>query len=267
LKPTGRTFIFVVCQRTFKHEIFSKFTMTALHLLCYVLTLVQACHGYLPVSFTNRHGTARHHDVQVASETSPAVSSMRTQSVIRQRSQLAMGLLESMSNFLEKRRRDFIKLDDGEKEFGPGPLLLLYNVPFGIEDEEIQDILSDGAPIASSSLHGCRVYRLVGDDNSLLDLPLGECLEKIMGSEASVPESIVTTAATVTSGFPVLIFSGFRNDEMMATYNILGPEIHQEAGGQVIPACAKAVPNAMRKPLRQILEEIGGDHQDAVRSE
>jgi hypothetical protein len=243
--------------------------MTAFHLrhkilLFSALTLVQACHGYLPVSFTNRDGRARHPDV--ASETSPAVSSIRTQSVIRQqRSHLAMGLLESMSNFLENRGGDFIKLDGGEREFGPGPLLLLYNVPFGIDDAEIQDILSDGAPIAYRK--GCRDYRLVGDDNILLDLPLGECLEKIAGSEAPVPESFVTTAATVTSGFPVLIFSGFRNNEMMDTYNILGSEINQEAAGQVIPACAKAVPNAMSKPLRQVLEEIGGDHQNAVRSE
>jgi hypothetical protein len=60
----------------------------------------------------------------------------------------------------------------------------------------------------------------------------------------------------------ILFFSGFRNDEMMATYRIMASEIYQESGGWV--ACAKAVPNAMHKSLRQVLEEISGDHHLAT---
>ena len=51
---------------------------------------------------------------------------------------------------------------------------------------------------------------------------------------------------------------------MLAVYNLLGDEIYQETGGQAVVACAKAVPNAMAKPLRQVLDEIAGDHQDAM---
>jgi hypothetical protein len=63
---------------------------------------------------------------------------------------------------------------------------------------------------------------------------------------------------------PVLYFSGFRNQEMMNVYNILGKEIYEETGGQSNAACAKAVPNAMQKPLRQVFDEICGDHSNAI---
>ena len=53
----------------------------------------------------------------------------------------------------------------------------------------------------------------------------------------------------------------------MTVYNILGKEIYDETAGQSTPACAKAVPNAMSKPLRQVLDEIAGDHKDAMASE
>ena len=172
-----------------------------------------------------------------------------------------MGVFDSISNFLDNREGDFIKLEDSGKSFGPGPLLLLYNVPAGIEDEEVHDMLEDGAPAACRK--GCHIYRFTGDGNSLLDLPLQDSLEKIARREQP-PIQIETTAASVTSGIPVIFFSGFENKEMLATYNILSQEIHAESGGKFTPACAKAVPNAMEKPLRQVLEEISGDHSDAT---
>lgn len=175
-----------------------------------------------------------------------------------------MGIFDKISNFLENREGDFVKLEESEKEYGPGPLLLLYNVPSGIDDTEIQDILSDGAPVAYRKQ--CRVYRFSGDDNKLLDLPLGEGLETILRASGPTTSQMETAAATITSGVPVLFFSGFQNDEMMAIYNILGQEIYEESGGQASPACAKAVANAMGKPLRQVLEEISGDHKDAMGS-
>jgi hypothetical protein len=51
---------------------------------------------------------------------------------------------------------------------------------------------------------------------------------------------------------------------MMETYSIIGKEIYEETGGSLIPACAKAVENAMGKPLRQVLDEISGDHEDVM---
>ena len=181
-----------------------------------------------------------------------------------QSSFLAMGILDSISDFLDKREGDFVKLEGSGTEFGPGPLLLLYNVPEGIEGEEIQDMLSDGAPNASRKQ--CRVYRLTGDDNDLLDLDLRQSLETILSMANNVSSSIATSAASVTKGVPVLFFSGFQNDEMMEMCNIVGQEVYQETGGGVTPACAKAVPNAMEKPLRQVLDEISDDHIEAFTS-
>lgn len=169
-----------------------------------------------------------------------------------------MGILNSLSDFWTKREADFIRLDSSQTEFGPGPLLVLYKVPPGIEDDEINDMLSDGAPQAHQKK--CRIYRLSDKDDTILDMPLQQSLEVMMTTTTMSPSAFETTA----TGVPVLFFSGFRNDEMMVTYNILGQEIYQELGGQWSPACAKVVPNAMRKQLRQVLEEIAGDHTSAM---
>ena len=80
----------------------------------------------------------------------------------------------------------------------------------------------------------------------------------ILRAEPSPEES----SSTTTNG--VLFFSGFTNPEMMAVYQIMADEIYQETGGRNNVACAKAVPNAMHKPLGQVLEEICGDHQQAI---
>jgi hypothetical protein len=104
----------------------------------------------------------------------------------------------------------------------------------------------------------------------LLDLPLQDALERVVvvasqSSAATTPDTTLSTDAGILSTCPVLLFSGFSNKEMMAAYNIIAEEIHQETAGQAMAACAKAVPNAMQKQLRQVLEEISGDHQNALK--
>jgi hypothetical protein len=169
---------------------------------------------------------------------------------------MSMGLLDSISSFLHDREGDFVKLEDSESAFGPGPLLLLYNVPDGIEKEEFMDMLSDGAPQASK--RGVVIASITSSDAKLLDIPLSDALEQVI-------KGVVTTTPTLDqTKCPVLFFSGFRNDEMMETYSIIGKEIYEETGGSLIPACAKAVENAMGKPLRQVLDEISGDHEDVM---
>ena len=75
---------------------------------------------------------------------------------------LYMGLFDNMlSNFLKDRENDFIKLedsdtpdellmkanDDGSQSRHPlPPILICYNVPKGVTNDEINDMLSDGAP-------------------------------------------------------------------------------------------------------------------------
>jgi hypothetical protein len=190
-----------------------------------------------------------------------------------------MGLLDSLSNFLHDREGDFIPLEsttgtEGES-FGPGPALLLYNVPSGLLDEELIEMLEDGAPVASQ--RGISLARLsTNDATPVLDQSLQDALEQVVATgnnnsnnpttSTSSPE-LLSTDAGILASVPVLFFSGFSDAEMMASYNIIGEEIYQEVGGQVTAACAKAVPNAMNKPLRQVLEEISGDHQDAMRQD
>ncbi|GAX27761.1 hypothetical protein FisN_13Hh137 [Fistulifera solaris] len=174
-------------------------------------------------------------------------------------SSLSMGILDSLSDFWTQREADFIRLDSSETEYGPGPLLVLYQVPPTIDDDEVNDMISDGAPQAHNKK--CRIYRLTEHDDVILDMSLEKSLNYMMDTAAT---STPSATGTIARGVPVLLFSGFRNDEMMATYNILGREIYQEMGGQVSPACAKAVPNAMRKQLRQVLGEIAGDHTSAT---
>jgi hypothetical protein len=167
-----------------------------------------------------------------------------------------MGLLDSISGFLQNREDDFIKLDSAEEVFGPGPLILLYKVPLGVTDDEIQDMVEDAAPVAYRK--GCRLCRVAND---ILNLSLQDALEQVAsGKVQASPNPMKVELATI----PVLFFSGFQNDEMLSVYNILGKEIYEETAGEASAACAKAVPNAMLKSCKQVLEEIAGDHEDAT---
>jgi hypothetical protein len=197
------------------------------------------------------------------------------------RSELAMGLLDSLSDFLQARSGDFVKLQESEDRFGPGPILLLYNVPSGIDDEELVEMVSDGAPSLLNKEDACIICRLDAQSPEL-DLSMQEALEaqvrewsggtgpdvsfaSVLDHTSFAKLSLPIQSVPTVSAVPVLLFSGFVNSEMLSVYNIIGKEIYDETAGAVSPACAKAVPNAMEKPLRQVLSEIAGDHQDAMR--
>lgn len=185
----------------------------------------------------------------------------------RPRSSLKLaGFFDSVSSFLRSRDGDFMKLDRDGEVYGPGPLLVLFNMPLGISDDEIMDMISDGAPTASS--RGCQLCRVFIGDEEFLDRPLSECLEIKIQARWQQQQKVQTVSIgeMKSSQNPVLLFSGFRNDEMLSTFQILSQEIFVETNGQLNPACAKVVPNAMNKALRQIFDEILGDHQDALSS-
>jgi hypothetical protein len=169
-----------------------------------------------------------------------------------------MGLRESIAGFLQNTQKDFVKLDDGEAAFGPGPSILLYQVTLGVTDEEIQDMVEDAAPIAHRK--GCRLCRVTDD---LMDMSLEEALNKVTSGKVQLSANEMTTTAPI----PVLLFSGFQNDEMLNVHTVLSNEIYEETAGQSLAACAKAVPNAMQKSCRQVLEEISGDHQMSMQKE
>jgi hypothetical protein len=173
-----------------------------------------------------------------------------------------MGLLDMAKGFLQNRDGDFDKLENSE-ESGLGPLVLLYNVPEAIDNEELLDMLSDGAPEATKT--GISIERINSKSHSLLEKTLEIALLEVMEKKYSQSVDATTHTSAAPQGCPVLLFSGFVNSEMMASYNIVAQEIFAESGA--MPACAKAVPNALQKPLRQLLEEISGDHQDAIQLE
>jgi hypothetical protein len=200
------------------------------------------------------HPTAllfRHRQEQQSMSTRPAV--------------LQMGLLGDMASlFLKDRHGDFVRLQDSE-DIGTSAVLLLYKITGGIGLDEIQDMLEDGAPVASRQGIALQV---ISSKDSLLELTLEEALKQVSENYSSSSSwSSSSSIADIkyspsSSGCPVLLFSGFSNPEMMASYKILAEEIYKENGSRA--ACAKAVPNALNKPMSQVLEEISGDHQEAI---
>jgi hypothetical protein len=172
---------------------------------------------------------------------------------------------DTMDSFLSSRQGDFSKLDPTEQQtYGPGPLIVLYKIPSGVLDDEIQDMVADVAPNACSK--GVVLYRIFDNDDALLDETLETSLTKMMMATKSERSLSTTQAASpyyMGADSPVLLFSGFYNSEMMAVYNLLGKEMYEETGGRADPALAKAVANAMSKPLRQVFGEICGDHEES----
>jgi len=200
-----------------------------------------------------------------------------------------MGIIDFIQNnnpFLNDREGDFIPLDkeSDENTVGP-PVLVLYAVPNSIDDDEFRDMVADGMPgrkvvVVSTWEKEVMIQRLEGMDENgeggdeLLDFSVQDALNRM------VQDAKTTTAATslsrpslstpvVTSATegpcPVLYFSGVTNKEMMDTYNIIANEIYAETNGVHWPACAKVIPPALDKSLRQVLSEISGDHADAMK--
>jgi len=211
-----------------------------------------------------------------------------------------MGMVDSIfSRFRKKAQEegaggDFVRLQEMKDQFlGPGPVVLMYQFPDGIDNDEVRDMLFDGAPKATKQgISMARIASMVLEEKEkgnksknldLVDLSLQKALETVMDRSKNEEESTIGAAASVPfsqapsqisaqpppqEGSPVVIFSGFTNGEMMDSYNILGEELYKETmssygKGQYL-ACATAVPNAMKKPLRQVLEEISGDHALAM---
>ncbi|KAL9186775.1 hypothetical protein ACHAXT_010495 [Thalassiosira profunda] len=188
-----------------------------------------------------------------------------------------MGLLDFINEkFLDDREGDFVPLDSGDDDtFGPGPLVLLYAAPETMDDAEFADMIADGMP--GRAREGVIIRRVEpmndggeGGD-ALLDLSVGEALNEAMQTGiSSTPAPAIQAVPGVSSAnnegpCPVLYFSGVSNAEMMNTYRIIANEIYEETGGVHWPACAKVVKPAMGKSLRRVLEEISGDHADAMR--
>ena len=203
---------------------------------------------------------------------------------------IQMGLFD----FFKTRENDFIKLQESQDVFGPGPLVLLYNVPNNIQDEELQAMMEDGAPSATKTASksynsGIKLYRIYPRDleqqmeqdgadshlhsrsHSHAEDTVLQVLEQAMEqTQAVIPVSASAPISDASHNYshnhiPILYFSGISNQEMMQCYNIIAREIYEETDGMANPACAKVVQPAMGKMFKQLVEEISGDHADAIK--
>ena len=86
-----------------------------------------------------------------------------------------MGLLDNLGSFLGQRDGDFIRLEDSADCFGPGPAILLFGCPEGISDEELSDMIEDGAPNAGNVL-----MQRIDAASPLFDLTVSEAIEKVV---------------------------------------------------------------------------------------
>ena len=173
---------------------------------------------------------------------------------------LSMGLWKQIVSFMD-RPRDFIRLEHSDDEFGPGPLILLYGCPAGIDNDEIRLMIEDGAPIASNRHGKVTLARITSKDDDLLDCTVSDALSRIMAEGERV---ITSDEPSLSIPFPVIYFSGISNSEMMQTYNIIAEEIYKETGGAMQSACAKVVEPALTKTLREVMEQISGDHMETL---
>ena len=205
-----------------------------------------------------------------------------------------MGILNEMSSFFRKRSEDFVPLSSMDDVYGP-PVIFLFGFPDDISNEEIQDMVSDGAPRTCASPTGIMVKRIdtltMEDEkngNDWSDYTMKDALEYVMNESNTISLSDIPSKNNVrvfsssscknfivlnnddndndndNDRCPVIYCSGLINSEMMATYNILAKEIYLESFGNTQAACAKAVPPAMEKTLKQIIMEITGDHMAAL---
>eukprot|EP00429_Kryptoperidinium_foliaceum_P003886 CAMPEP_0176027888 /NCGR_PEP_ID=MMETSP0120_2-20121206/13680_1 /TAXON_ID=160619 /ORGANISM="Kryptoperidinium foliaceum, Strain CCMP 1326" /LENGTH=234 /DNA_ID=CAMNT_0017361093 /DNA_START=26 /DNA_END=730 /DNA_ORIENTATION=- len=177
-------------------------------------------------------------------------------------------VVDGGADFFRERKGDFMKLEDSDEEYGPGPALIFYNVPQGIQDEELVDMLRDGAPKAIKK--GVSLSRMdTSTTNDWMDLSLEDALKKVVRTSKDPrtregPDPLTTDAGLLATT-PVLFFSGFTKSEMLATFQIISHEVHKETQGRLSVACAMAVANAMEKPLRQVLLEVSGDHLEVMK--
>ena len=162
---------------------------------------------------------------------------------------------------------DFLRLEDNNEEYGPGPAIIFYNVPHGLQDEDLVDILKAQAPHAFGK--GVSLSRMDSSTpREWMDLSLNDALKKLIANSKDPvirrsPEPLTTDAGLLATT-PVLFFSGFRTSEMMSAFHVISHKVHKETGGQLTVTCSSASPYQMETNLQQVLLEISGDSQEKV---
>jgi len=126
--------------------------------------------------------------------------------------QLRMGILDSLLSRFQEEEDSFVKLEDmvgnGDFGYGPGPAVLLHNIPNTITDQEVLNMLSETAPKASQK--GISMARIIEGttetsqlQEQLMSLSLKDALEQIVhNSNAPSPTTTETTLASTAAAAP-----------------------------------------------------------------
>jgi len=226
-----------------------------------------ACLALIPQVLNSVSFVGRTRDAKVAPQSFGSIPHqlIHLKSEMKKSTYLKMGLFEDIGSFLTNRGDDFTKLDAMDDAFGPGPVVLFYGCPPGLSDEELRDMISDGAPKAtkascSGEVPFCRIGPKGDNNQKIMSCSVFEALE--LAADGKYDDNQAVEDALLPC--PIIYFSGFTNAEMMETYRIIAKEVYDETGGRANAACAKAVPPAMAKTLERVFDEIKGDHADAV---
>ena len=144
---------------------------------------------------------------------------------------------------------NFIKMGSAADEaaFGP-PVVLLA----GLSRAQ--------AATAAEAIRGVWPGAVAPVRRSLLGLSVEAALDQCAAWGAAAAEAADDEAELAdVARLPVLVFSGVPLDALRRAMRAYA------AAGLPRPAFAKAVPNAMQKELRQLLDEIVGDHEAMLR--
>lgn len=162
-------------------------------------------------------------------------------------------------DFIKSRGGQFLKMDSS-RDIGPFGTVSILLEGISVPLSDIKEVIQESAPLAWEK--GIPVFRIRPDCPG--DYLLEDALDVILkGSPSSSPmflpdDFIVEDNEEV----PIILFSGLENDVVRAVSRSLVRYIYATTGQRT--AVAKVVPPAMKKSLRQLFDEISGDHIEAM---
>uniref|UniRef100_A0A7S2H346 Uncharacterized protein n=1 Tax=Octactis speculum TaxID=3111310 RepID=A0A7S2H346_9STRA len=187
-------------------------------------------------------------------------STVTTTSPLRGRPLLLAG---GPFDFLNSRAGQFIKVgsQDDLDTFGP-PAILLHSFPLPLA--EAQDIVADALDIEVEDIRdgGLAVAHLAP---AAYGQKLSSVLAATEVSTSTVPPSATgyfQDAPGSSGSSPIVYFSGMPNEDVRAASRALVGQLYDRTGAR--GGIAKAVPPAMSKLVGDLLEEIEGDHEEAL---
>ena len=164
-------------------------------------------------------------------------------------------MLKPMARFLNSRQGQFVKMgseQDRSVSFGPLGLVLVGFPPH------------DWAGVVAGALGpGAKPVPVVQlTAASLATLKLGELLEQLPVLAAASADDDGALLARLDEDVAVMYFSGVSDEQLRTLARAVASVSWGEYG--VRPAVGKAVPPAVNKELAKLMDEIAGDHLEAI---